>query len=232
MKQSMILLKKQCIVGMCLLFIGMLTGCGAKGKSQNNAPLPNTSVLGEKQEDLDKLPEVIRQVLNGEATFIDVEQKKAFSMETYTLETETGDIVQAYWGKYIVSDIDGDGERELIVRIMNTEKEDASVGVLDLQGDMVFCYCYPNDGIVQVYKDGVMERRSIEGDNCFFTAEYSGMDYENIRVAECLSTCKEENFGVEYYIGQSKVNEEEYKQFLNKYSEENRLKWMDDMVNK
>lgn len=233
MKQSMNWLKKQCKVAVCLLFIGMLTGCGAKEKSQNNVPLPNASVLNEKQEGLDKLPEVIRQVLDGEGTFVDVEQKKAFSMETYRVQTEMGHTVQACWGKYIVSDIDGDGERELIVQIKNDEKEDAqdaSVRVLDLQGDTVFCYCYPDGGIVHVYKDGVMEGSSVVGDNCFFTAEYSGMDYENIRVAECLSTCKDEKSRVEYYIGQSKVTEKEFKQFLNKYNEENRLRWMDSLV--
>ena len=226
-------MKKLCKVAVCLLFIGMLTGCGAKEKRQNNVPLPNASVLDKKQEGLEKLPEVIRQVLEGEGTFIDVGQKKAFSMETYTMETEMGDTVQACWGKYIVSDIDGDGERELVVQIMDAEKEDAqvaSVGVLDLQGDMVFCYCYPDGGIVHVYKDGVMEGNSAVGDNCFFTAEYCGVDYENIRVAECLSTCKDEKSGVEYYIGQSKVTEKEFKQFLNKYNEENRLRWMDNLV--
>lgn len=95
-----------------------------------------------------------------------------------------------------------------------SDSQDASVRVLDVQGDMVFCYSYPYCGIVQVHKDGVMEGSSAVGDNWFFTAEYIGMEFENMRVAEQLSACKEEKSGVEYYVGSRKVTEEEYKQFL------------------
>lgn len=132
-------------------------------------------------------------------------------------------------GEYIVCDVDGDGERELVVQVMNGEKTDsqeAAVHVLDLQRDTVFCYGYPKDGVVNVYWDGVMEGKNAAGDRWFFTAEYSGMECENIRVAECKGESKDDKTGVEYLIGPRKVTQEEFDEFVGKYSEENRLKFL------
>ena len=229
MKRRNSWIKRKCIVGISVMLLGMFTGCSGKGDKQNTVSSPDATALEVQQEDTDKLPEGIRKVVFGQDSFIDVEQKKEFTMNDYTIQAEAGESVRAILGEYIVCDVDGDGERELVVQVMNGEKtdsEETAVHVLDLQRDTVFCYGYPKDGVVNVYRDGVMEGKNAAGDECFFTAEYSGMEHEDIRVAECKGESKGDKSGVEYAIGPRKVTEEEFEELVGKYSQENRLKWM------
>lgn len=235
MKWRRIWLKRKCIagVGVCVLLLGMFTGCDGKGDRQNTVLSHDASALDVQQEDTDKLPEGLRKVIYGQDSFIDVEQKKEFTMNDYTIQAETGESVRVLLGEYIVCDVDGDGERELVVQVMNGEKtdsQDAAVNVLDLQRDTVLCYRYGKDGVANVYWDGVMEGKNAAGDRWFFTGEYSGMECENIRVAERQSICKDGKSGVECFIGPRKVTEEEFEQFVCKYTEKNRLEWMDGLV--
>ncbi|HAU87243.1 MAG TPA: hypothetical protein DCW90_17680, partial [Lachnospiraceae bacterium] len=113
MKWRRIWLKRKCIAGVCVLLLGMFTGCDGKGDRQNTVSSHDASALDVQQEDTDKLPEGLRKVIYGQDSFIDVEQKKEFTMNDYTIQAETGESVRVLLGEYIVCDVDGDGEREL-----------------------------------------------------------------------------------------------------------------------
>lgn len=220
-------MRKRSKAFLCMILLCALTGC------QTKAGKPETQVNVEtKQEDLDKLPEALQQVISGEGTFLDVKQKKEYSMQTYMLECEDKETVPASWESYIVSDVDGDGERELVIQVddkKNPDSANASVCVLDVQGDTVFCYWYSKREILNVYKDGVMLGIGGEKDKIYYTVDYNGMEYIDINVAKTNYTTLSGTECEEYFVGQRRVSEKEYRQFMKKYSDKNRLEWIEEI---
>lgn len=224
-------MRNKVVTFLCVICLFTLIGCGNKVEKQEVSTKPEVTASkeeAEEQSNLDMLPEKLQKVISGEETFMDVEQNMTYTFTTYTMITSEGDTVEVYWGNYIVADVDSDGENELIVRVnseKNPESVDESVRVLDLQGDTIYCYTYPYRGLLNVYKDGVMEGSSGAQDNIFFTAKYDGMKKEEIRVAKSISTYENETVGVEYYINENKVSETEYYDYIKIFSIENSLKW-------
>lgn len=241
---------KKNIVVVCLLAT-VLAGCGAergeetKKKSEQNieratltslqsqetTPTLSPETVQEqtsqgKYEDISTLPEEIQQILYNSGTFFEVEHQKEYTKETYKLPNNEGIGETSKWGSYLVYDLDEDGEKELAVE-MDSNSTATFIEVFDKQEDRVYGYAFPYRGFTRVYTDRVVHGSSGADRGCLRTIKFNKNKYEETIIAESTA---EENEDGDYmsvcYIGEKKVSEEEYYEFISRYhNEEVTVSW-------
>lgn len=130
------------------------------------------------------------------------------------------------WNKYIIEDIDKDGENELIVLLATMP--DGDNRVFDVQGNTVYCYSYCYRAILHVYTGGIMLGSGGIENNCYYTANYNGEQKKDVVFAETRSN---EN-GMDFFIGDKKVTEEEYDKYFNKNFSFEEIPWSKNKLSK
>ena len=240
---------KKNIIVVCLLAT-VLTGCEAEKEkiTEQNvevvtlSPTLNKETLQEqtsqgKYEDIIELPEEIQDILYGVGSFYDVESGKEYNKETYKLSDYEGVMQKNQWGRYLVYDIDGDGEKELAV-IMQDDYDGAFKEVFDRQEDRVYAYKFRYRGFQMVYTDGAVMQSSGADINSFVTMKFDKNKYEETIIAESTAEENEEGDYVSvWYIGEKKVTEEEFYEFISRYhNEEVKIPWststIDEIIKK
>ena len=216
-------MKKNIIVGLFLVTI--LAGCGVEKKNSEKSEIIIEKALPtilpvETYQDIDTLPEEIHEILYCDGTFFEVEHQKEYTKKSYKVQVDENTWEDLEWKSYRVYDLDADGENELIVIIEETPSK-PFVEVFDKQEDRVYAYAFPYRGFTRVYTDGAVDGSSGADRGCFRTIKFDKNKYEETIVAESTAEENEEgDYMSVWYIGENKVSEEEFYEFVSRYHNE------------
>lgn len=236
-------MKKNVIAG--VLFVALLTGCGVEKKdseklniiTEKKETILPTVLPSEVYENIGELPKEIQDILYYEGTFFEVEYQNEYTKESYKVKKDENSWKDLEWERYRVYDLDKDGEKELIVIILESPSK-AFVEVFDKQEDRVYAYAFPYRGFVGLYTDGAVLGSSGADVGRFRTMKFDKNKYEETIIAESTSEESEDGQYMKvWYIGDKKVSEEEYYEFISRYhNQEVMIPWstspLDEIIQK
>lgn len=182
-----------------------------------------------KQDKLSALPDKIQDILYKDGEFYDVERKQTYTKSSYQVHVrnyEDDRKATVYWKKYLVSDLDQDGQKELLVRVSNDYDSVEATRIFDVQQDKVYCFSYPLYETKQVYADGIIYRSGWDEDgkpinNTFFSLKFKGEKAIETVVAES----KSKTGGFDYFVGKKKVSPDKFYKYTEKYNSQDEEKW-------
>lgn len=216
---------KKRIVFLCLIML-FLSGCAKE------EDLLNKAKDSAAYENLNALPKEIQDVLYQDGTFFDAENDVKKTKSTYEMfDAVDGILKPVQWGRYMVHDIDRDGEQELVVALyvdLEEEKYDGFdyVGVFDRQGDMVYAYLFESGEFLSVYMDGIIAGSSDESYRVFYALQFNQGKYEKTIVADLTSEeTGTDDWEIAWHVNVEKVSEEKYYDFVGKYYRAKGIPW-------
>lgn len=173
-------------------------------------------------EDLQKLPPEIQSIYNGNGTFYDLDEKKEFTKKSYRLTDGLDGLpIAVRWTRFLVADIDQDGEYELEVymRKKGIREDDCNgyvkheVRIFDLSRGTVYAHPYPFRGVNDVYENGVLVGSSGAADNDWYEIRYDGE--KETQTVEAYSAMGEDG-SIYYYVDNREVSEDEFYDYIGK----------------
>ena len=174
-------------------------------------------------EDLKKLPVEIQEVFFEDGKFYDTREKKEFTWKSFQVTDSYDGISDSVrGGEFLVSDIDMDGEQELLVYLMPRDPErgsiDGEVRVFDLSKGIVYAHPHPFRGVAHVYENGILIGSSGASDNDWYRISYDGEKETETVLAYTRMTNKDP--GIVCYIGNEETTEEEYDDYIRQLFDE------------
>ena len=165
-------------------------------------------------EDLKKLPAEIQEIFFGDGKFCDTGEKKEFTWTSYQVTDPYDGISDSVRGEmFLVSDIDMDGEQELLVYLMPRDPERESiinaVSIFDLSKGTVYSHPHRFRGVKDVYENGIMGGSSGAANNDWYRLSYDGEKETRTMLAYSEMKIGYQDDTV-YYIGNEEVLREEY----------------------
>ena len=165
-------------------------------------------------EDLKKLPVEIQEVFFEDGKFYDTGEKKEFTWKSFEVTDSYDGISDSVrGGEFLVSDIDMDGEQELLVYLMPRDPErrsiDGEVRIFDLFKGTVYAHPHLLRGVKDVYPNGIMG-----GSSSAFASDGYRISFDGEKETKTvLAYSRKKNgnqYGTAYYIGDEEISREEY----------------------
>ena len=170
------------------------------------------------EEDLKKLPAEIQEIFFGDGKFYDIEEKKEFTWKSFQVtdpDDGTSDVVRGEI--FLVSDIDMDGEQELLVYLRTCHPAQVSirseVQIFDLSEDTVYAHPYAFRGVAHVYENGILIGVGGAADSDWYRISFDGeketetvLAYSEMKIGNPDDTA--------YYIGNEEVLGDEYDEYI------------------
>ena len=168
-------------------------------------------------EDLKKLPAEIQEVFFGDGKFYDTGEKKEFTWKSYQVTDPYDGISDSVRGEmFLVSDVDMDGEQELLVYLMPRDPERESiinaVSIFDLSKGAVYSHPHRFRGVKDVFENGIMGGSSGAADNYWYRISFDGEKETETMLEYSEMTIGAPN-NIAYYIENKEVSEEEYNDY-------------------
>ena len=164
-------------------------------------------------EDLKKLPAEIQEIFFEDGKFYDTGEKKEFTWKSFEVTDSYDGISDSVrGGEFLVSDIDMDGEEELLIYLMPRDPERGSiedeVRFFDLSKGIVYAHPHCFRGS-DVYKNGIMGGASSAYDYVWYRISFEG-EKETETVLAYSRKKNGNQYGTAYYIGDEEISREEY----------------------
>ena len=164
-------------------------------------------------EDLKKLPAEIQEIFFGDGKFYDIGEKKEFTWKSFQVTDSYDGISDSVrGGEFLVSDIDMDGEQELLVYLMPRDPErgsiDGEVRIFDLSKGTVYAHPHCFRGS-DVYPNGIMGGASSAYDYVWYRISFEG-EKETETVLAYSRKKNGNQYGTAYYFGDEEISREEY----------------------
>ena len=174
-------------------------------------------------ENLKKLPIEIQKIFFGGGKFYDTGEKKEFTWKSYQVTDPYDGISDFVRGEeFLVSDVDRDGEQELLVYLLPCNSERGSiinaVRIFDFSKGTVYTHPHRFRDVKDVYENGIMGGSSGASNyNCY------RISYDGEKETKTMLACTEminKAPGTAYYIGDEKKSEEEYYNYIRQIFDE------------
>lgn len=170
-------------------------------------------------EDLKKLPAEIQEIFFGDGKFYDIEEKKEFTWKSFQV-TDPGyrDTPTSVRGEiFLVSDIDMDGEQELLVYLRTCHPAQESirseVRIFDLSKGTVYAHPYAFRGVAHVYENGILIGVGGAADSDWYRISFDGeKETETVLAYSEMKIGNPDNTA--YYIGNEEVLGDEYDEYI------------------
>lgn len=193
----------------------------AEAEKTTEEPDPEGTVR-TTAEDLKKLPAEIQEIFFGIGKFYDTGEKKEFTWKSFQVTDSYDGISDSVrGGEFLVSDIDMDGEQELLVYLMPRDPErgsiDGEVRIFDLSKGTVYAHPHCFRGS-DVYPNGIMGGASSASDYDWYRISFDGEKETETVLA--FSRRKGNSDNTAYYIGHGEVVREETRDLSREISRE------------
>lgn len=182
-----------------------------------------------KQDKLSTLPDKIQDILYKNGEFYDVEKKQTYTKSSYQIDVRgyKESKVTVYWKKYLVLDLDKDGQMELLVRVSNDADAINATRIFDAQQNKVYCYSYWLNETRQVYADGTIYRGGYdlygeEVNNAFFSLKFK----EEKAIETIVAESKSKTGGYDYFVGKKAVSSDKFYKYTKKYNSKDEEIWI------
>lgn len=166
-----------------------------------------------------ELPEGIQNVMLGNGEFFDVEQDRTFTKDSFQVELlEDMGIYEVEWLEFIISDLDHDGEKELIFMLANEGMSaHPSIRIFDEQDGVVYSYAFVYRAVLELNDEGMIRGSSGAADADIYTLEFHGKEYKETVVAK--SETKSGKPDPQYFLRGKAVSEKEFFDFCAQYNQ-------------
>lgn len=220
--------KKKFITAIGIFLLLGLVSCDAKQEDTSQVSVHPTVEEAQNQDKLSTLPDKIQDILYKDGKFYDVERKQTYRKSSYQIDLwDYGNEERkpVYWEEYLVLDLDGDGQKELLVRVKNKDFSELSTRIFDVEQDTVYCYSYVFRATIQVYADGAIRGSSGASDWQMYSLKFKNGKAKETIIAEMESRIDAAS-KYNCFIGTQKVSSDELFAFMEKYNSQDGEKWI------
>lgn len=129
--------------------------------------------------------------------------------------------LDASFPRFALADVDGDGQREIVLEINAGENADYGYLVLDAREDGVRSYELSYRGLMDLKADGTASWSDGAADNGFGRVAFTDDGYTFADIAHSAL----EADGVHYYAGETPIDEAEFNRLLDEQDEKTDVEW-------
>ncbi len=190
-------------------------------------------------QDLEKLPKEIHDIIYGDGTFYDIEERKEFTKAGYQLTRKGGELSSGViWEEFNVADVDQDGEYELFVYLSVPEGDfelNNEIRIFDLSEGTVYAHPSWFRAVEDIYENGVVSGSSGANAASYYLFSFDGEKASEIDImhTEMENTAEAAERGdfTAYFIGEEKVSAEDFDAYYQEYMKGAReQRWCNDAL--